>query len=240
MGRSIGSSVYTQSATISSGQTASAAIDLRDFMLAGFSMPAAFTGTAITFQVADTSTGSYQTLEDENGDPYEITVEASKYYPVNIIHFIGGRFLKLVSGSAEGAGRTITLHLIPRSPVQTEQVLFAAHNLSDLNSAASARSNLGLGGLATQGLGSVSQRIQHSDLTDAVSGHAQAIDIDVALPTGAVVIGHQVKIDTLFTGGSVSACKLDVGGTDTKALVGQFNVHDTTGGAPGVSTTSPG
>jgi hypothetical protein len=229
MGRSVGASVYNKAAAIASGQTASAAIDLRDFMLAGITMPAAFTGTALTFQVATPSGGSYTTLEDENGDAYTLTVEASKYYPVNVIHFVGGRFLKIVSGSAEGADRTLTLHLIPRSVQPNDQVLFAAHNLSDLVSASIARTNLGVA------RGSVSQRIQYTDLTDPTPA---TINIGSALPAGAVVIGHEVKLDAQFVGGSMSVVTLSVGvAADVDSIVNFFNIKGATAGgklyAPG-------
>lgn len=84
------------------------------------------------------------------------------------------------------------------------------------------------------------QQIVFGDLTDAVSGEAQAVNIGSALPAGAIVLAHEVKLDTLFAGGSISMVKLDIGGTEAKSLVGQFNVHDTSAGAPGTGVWSPG
>lgn len=74
------------------------------------------------------------------------------------------------------------------------------------------------------------QRVQYTDLNDAVSGEAQAVNVGAALPANAVVLAHEVKLDTQFTGGSVSACKLDLGGTDTVAVINQFDVKGSTAG----------
>jgi hypothetical protein len=80
-------------------------------------------------------------------------------------------------------------------------------------------------------LAKVTQRIQHSDLTDAVNGEAQSINIGAALPANAIVLEHEVKVDTLFSGGGASAVKLDVGGTVATAIVSQMDVF--TGAATG-------
>jgi len=74
----------------------------------------------------------------------------------------------------------------------------------------------------------VTQQITHADLTDADT--SQAIDVGDPLPTGAIVLGHEVKLDTQFTGGSVSALKMDLGGTNTVAICNQFNVKSATAG----------
>lgn len=76
---------------------------------------------------------------------------------------------------------------------------------------------------------SVSVRIQHSELTDAVAGESQLVNIGDALPVNAVVLGHEVKVDTLFSGGSASAVKLDLGGATATAIVSQMDVFT---GAP--------
>ena len=66
--------------------------------------------------------------------------------------------------------------------------------------------------------------VGHADLTDAVNGEAQVINIDTALPANAVVLGHEVNVGTLFSGGGASAVKLDIGGTDADAIVSQMDV----------------
>lgn len=74
-------------------------------------------------------------------------------------------------------------------------------------------------------------RIQEADLTDAVAGEAQVVNIGAALPTGAVVIGHEVKLDTQFTGGGATSCKLDLGASgDVQSMVNQFDVFGATAG----------
>jgi len=73
-------------------------------------------------------------------------------------------------------------------------------------------------------LGKKTVRIQHSDLTDAVNGHAQVVNIGTILPANAVILAHEVNIATLFSGGSVSAVKLDVGATDPDAIISQMDV----------------
>lgn len=80
--------------------------------------------------------------------------------------------------------------------------------------------------------------IGHADLTDAVNGEAQAINIGAALPTNAIVLGHEVNIATLFSGGSVSAVKLDIGGADADAIVSQLDVF--TGAATGALSPRTG
>lgn len=80
-------------------------------------------------------------------------------------------------------------------------------------------------------LGKRTVQITHADLTDAVNGEAQVINIGDALPTNAVVLGHEVLVSTLFSGGSVSAVALDIGGTDADAIVDGMDVF--TGAATG-------
>lgn len=78
--------------------------------------------------------------------------------------------------------------------------------------------------------------VLHSDLTEAVNGTAEAVNIGAALPANAVVMAHELDITTLFSGGTVSAVTVDVGGTDPDAIV---NGHDVfTGAATGKLTGS--
>lgn len=98
----------SNSVTITSGQTVSAAIDLLGQVLCQIQIPAAFTGTTLTFQSShDDST--YQALYNSGNIALSITVAAGRNYNIAPPDFAGCRFLKLVSGSAEGADRAIRL-----------------------------------------------------------------------------------------------------------------------------------
>lgn len=95
-------------ASIANGQQASAAIDLKGFTPCTLFMPAAFTGTAITFQVSTAIDGTYEDLYNSSGQ-VSYTVSQGKAYALDPKDFYGVRFLKIKSGSAEGAARTVTI-----------------------------------------------------------------------------------------------------------------------------------
>lgn len=103
--------VILKTVTITSGQTASAAIDIGGYSLVGFSLPATMTGTATSITVASTLAGTYNPLYDSGGTLYSRTTAALRYYAVSPFDSNGIRFMRVVSGSAEGADRVITLHL---------------------------------------------------------------------------------------------------------------------------------
>lgn len=104
----------SQTAVIANGATVSSSCDLGLLDggqgLAGFVLPATFTGTAIKFQVSvDDST--YQALYNGNTE-LSITVAQGRSYGLtadNRALLFGWRFVKLVSGSAEGGERSIKL-----------------------------------------------------------------------------------------------------------------------------------
>lgn len=85
--------------------------------------------------------------------------------------------------------------------------------------------------LAPTSLAKRTVRVQHTDLTDAVNGEAQVVNVGAALPANAVVLGHEVQVDTLFSGGGATALKMDLGGTVATAIVNQMDVF--TGAATG-------
>jgi hypothetical protein len=98
-------------ATIASGETVSGAIDVYPGRLYGFVLPAAFTGTAITFQVSEDGS-TYRALYDDGNTAVSITVTQARAYAFKVDDFHclhQWRYIKLVSGSAEGADRTIQL-----------------------------------------------------------------------------------------------------------------------------------
>ena len=100
--------------TIASGSAISDALDMGASPdafggLAGFVMPAAFTGASVTFQVsADDST--YQALYNSSNSQVSITVSASRSYA--LLQDVRSclqmwRYVKIVSASNEGGARTI-------------------------------------------------------------------------------------------------------------------------------------
>jgi hypothetical protein len=94
-----------QSVIIANGATASAAVSAGSYAMFGLVIPAAFTGTTVGFQVSADGT-TYQTLYDEFNVAVSVTVAVSRSYnlPSALAAFSS---FKVVSGSAEGAARTL-------------------------------------------------------------------------------------------------------------------------------------
>src|SRR5574343_182709 len=103
----------TATITVATSTTVSAAVDLAGCVLVGIQMPATFTGTALTFQAATTLTGTYQAVYGTGGSAVSYTVANSRFIAVDPAALMGVRFLKVVSGSAEGANRDIELIVRP-------------------------------------------------------------------------------------------------------------------------------
>ena len=103
-----GADVVTVDVTIDNGDTESQAVESQGTFV-GFSTPAALTGTAMTFTVSSALAGTYNTAKTDSAT-ISYTVTTSSYYVMQPAQTAGWKFFKLVSGSAEGAARTITLH----------------------------------------------------------------------------------------------------------------------------------
>lgn len=100
--------------TIASGATVSDALDMGASPdayggLAGFVMPATFTGASVTFQVSADDT-TYQALYNSSNSQVSITVSASRSY--GLLQDVRSalqpwRYVKIVSASNEGGARSI-------------------------------------------------------------------------------------------------------------------------------------
>lgn len=84
--------------------------------LTGIWMPAAFTGTTLTFMVSTALAGTYQNLYDDAGTEVSVAVAAGRAVSVDAASgkLAPWRFLKIRSGSSgspttEGGARTIYL-----------------------------------------------------------------------------------------------------------------------------------
>jgi len=103
--------------TISSGQTTSEVLSTElitngEYQLHALEFPAALTGTTMTFQGARDSDGTYVTIREVGGaSAYSITIAASSGVTLDPRVFATWPFIKLVSGSSEGADRSIVCHL---------------------------------------------------------------------------------------------------------------------------------
>ncbi len=99
----------SKAVTILSGQTvASEGVNLSGFTLAGILIPT-MTGTTVTFQGSVDGT-NYYAIKDNTGTAISITTGGTAgIYKLNAADFIGITHIKPVSGSAEGADRSVTL-----------------------------------------------------------------------------------------------------------------------------------
>lgn len=99
--------MFTTTVTIANGQTTSSTAQLAA-VLCAIVMPAAFTGTTLSFQVSFDGV-TFQPLYKTDGTLYSLTVAAGRTYAVPPADFTAFPAVQIVSGANEGAARTITL-----------------------------------------------------------------------------------------------------------------------------------
>lgn len=92
----------------------STAVEIGATSLEGLFIPAAFTGTVLTFQAALTLGGTYQNLYDDSGTEVSVAVAAGRAVSIDFaaLKLAQWRFLKIRSGTAaapttEGGERSI-------------------------------------------------------------------------------------------------------------------------------------
>lgn len=79
--------------------------------LCGILMPAAFTGTAITFQMSIDGINFYPVYSTTSGTVLTYTVAASTYAAIDPVPFYGVSYLKLQSSNIQAALRVFNLAL---------------------------------------------------------------------------------------------------------------------------------
>ena len=96
----------TDTVTIANAGTTSTSISMsRGRVPLAVLTPAALTGTTFTFEASVDGTNFYDLYN--GGTEYSVTVAASRYIALNPDVFQGVQYERLVSGSSEGASRTI-------------------------------------------------------------------------------------------------------------------------------------
>jgi YD repeat-containing protein len=109
--QAVGSKLETATATITSGGTTSGAVDVNGKIIVGIDLGATLTGTALSIQNAADGT-NYRATYDTAGAAVSWTVAGNRFLKFDP-PLLGYRSIKLVSGSAEGADRTLTVVMAP-------------------------------------------------------------------------------------------------------------------------------
>ncbi len=93
--------------TIASSGTESTALKITDQVAFGLQMPAAFTGTSITFLVSADNGATFQALYDSTGTTQvSMSVAASRSYDLPA-ELTAWDHVKIVSGSSEASARSL-------------------------------------------------------------------------------------------------------------------------------------
>ena|SRR6188768_1874293 len=75
--------------------------------------PSTYDGTTMTFTVCDTLAGTYDTVYNEDGTAYTITLAASRFTPVDYTKFLGALYLKPVAGTNQTGDTILSLLVSP-------------------------------------------------------------------------------------------------------------------------------
>ncbi len=78
--------------------------------LLGIHLPASMTGTTLKFKALATASAAATLIKKADNTDYSLTIgSAAAFIPVDPNMFEGVEFLQVISGSAEGAARTLKL-----------------------------------------------------------------------------------------------------------------------------------
>ena len=102
-----------RTATISSGQSLSASIDLKDQPIVAIQMPASWTAANLTFQGSNDGT-TFVDVFNSYGDEFGVTASANRYIVLSPFEFQWARYIKIRSGTTgtpvnQGADRTLVI-----------------------------------------------------------------------------------------------------------------------------------
>lgn len=93
--------------TIANGQSLSGILTLKGLSLVGILLPAAFTGTALTFEMSVDGTNFFVVKTTTSGTSLSYTVAQGTYAAIDPKDFAGINYLKIQSGSTEAGARTL-------------------------------------------------------------------------------------------------------------------------------------
>lgn len=99
------------SATIASSGTVSTVINTGGMTVVGVMLPATFTGTTLTFKASTDGINFFTVKSTTSGTSLSYTVAQGTYAALDPKDFYGIQYLEIVSGSTEGAARTLLVSL---------------------------------------------------------------------------------------------------------------------------------
>ncbi len=105
-------------ATISNGQSLSAAVSLGGLRLFGIVMPSAWTAAGLTFQMSHDGGATWVNMYDANGNELTVTAGMSRYIALDPANFAAVHMLKVRSGTTGtpvNQGQDATMQLILRA-----------------------------------------------------------------------------------------------------------------------------
>ena len=88
-----------RTASITSGQSLSASVDIKDQPIVAIQMPSTWTTANLTFQGSSDGTNFFNVYNME-GDEFTVTVAASRYVVLSPFEFQWARYIKIRSGTS--------------------------------------------------------------------------------------------------------------------------------------------
>jgi hypothetical protein len=102
--------LYKSGVTILNAATTSNPADTGGGVLAGVYAPASMTGASVSFTASTDGGGTYVPVRDQLGSLVTVTLNAAaSFYSLRGVLPFGADFIRVVSASAEGADRALTL-----------------------------------------------------------------------------------------------------------------------------------
>ena len=108
-GQRMSRDIFDANYTFANGATNGAVYALGQYAWGSYQIPAAFTGTTITVQYS-VDGSNWTTVPTEGSETNPQTVTTNGTYRLPVMTF-AAKFMRLVSGTAEGAARTVKLYL---------------------------------------------------------------------------------------------------------------------------------
>lgn len=102
-----------KSVDIANAGTDSTQIDLGIYRLTHLYIPAAFTGTSVSFKISYDGTNWFPLYDAVGNVLYTVSVTQDRVYKLSPVDWIGVRWVQVISNAAEGGARTLVLGVSP-------------------------------------------------------------------------------------------------------------------------------